>query len=305
MLGVLTGFGVIVAIVVAGYVVGRSRLLGEGAQPMLAKLVYFLLSPCLLFTVLADAEPSDVFSPLLLVSFFAALLCFAVYLISVRFMGRRRVPEIVVGMLASGYTSAGNIGIPVAAYVLGDITYVAPVMLMQVLVIAPIALTVMDLSTGGHRSIGRILAQPFRNPIIFGSGAGLLLSVTGIELPVPVMEPFRIIGAAAVPLMLIGYGLSLDGQRPLAKGTDRRAALLASSLKLLLMPLGAWAFGLLFGISAEQIFVVVVLAALPTAQDVFNYAQRFERGEIISRDAILVTTAGSVPVLVLIAALLH
>lgn len=305
MLGVLTGFGVIVAVVVSGYVIGRSRLLGEEAKPVLAKLVYFLLSPCLLFTVLADADPQTVFSPLLVVSFLAAVLCFVVYLVVIRLFGRRRVPEAVIGMLASGYTNAGNIGIPVAAYVLGDIAYVAPVMLMQVLVFAPVSLTALDMTTGGGRSVGRMLSQPFRNPIIFGSGAGLALSLTGVELPEPVMEPFRIIGAASVPLMLIAYGLSLVGQRPLAAGTDRRAVLLASSLKLLLMPVAAWLFGAAFGLSGHGLFVVVVLAALPTAQNVFNYAQRFDRGEIIARDTVLLTTIGSIPVLIAVAALLH
>jgi predicted permease len=47
-----------------------------------------------------------------------------------------------------------------------------------------------------------------------------------------------------------------------------------------------------------------VLAGLPTAQNVFNYVQRYERGETIARDTGLITTIGAVPVLVTVAALL-
>jgi predicted permease len=47
-----------------------------------------------------------------------------------------------------------------------------------------------------------------------------------------------------------------------------------------------------------------VLAALPTAQNVFNYAQRYGRGVVLARDAVLITTALSVVVLVIVAALL-
>ncbi|MDQ1550360.1 MAG: malonate transporter, partial [Microbacteriaceae bacterium] len=43
---------------------------------------------------------------------------------------------------------------------------------------------------------------------------------------------------------------------------------------------------------------------LPSAQNVFNYAQRYERGVTIARDTVLITTIGAVPVLVLVAALL-
>jgi malonate transporter len=48
----------------------------------------------------------------------------------------------------------------------------------------------------------------------------------------------------------------------------------------------------------------VMLAALPTAQNVLNYAQRYERAEVIARDTVLITTVGSIPVLVIAALLL-
>jgi malonate transporter len=54
-----------------------------------------------------------------------------------------------------------------------------------------------------------------------------------------------------------------------------------------------------------QLFGVVMLAALPTAQNILNYAQRYERAEILARDVILITTIGSLPVLMVAAALLQ
>ncbi|MET0888130.1 MAG: hypothetical protein ABWX92_16960, partial [Mycetocola sp.] len=80
MSGVLTGFGVIGAIIAIGYIVGRSGLLGQHAQPVIARTVFFVLSPFLLFTVLADAEVERLFSPLIVVSLLAALVAFAVFL---------------------------------------------------------------------------------------------------------------------------------------------------------------------------------------------------------------------------------
>jgi len=59
-----------------------------------------------------------------------------------------------------------------------------------------------------------------------------------------------------------------------------------------------------FGLDGHPLFVVVALAALPAAQNVFNYASRYGRGEIIARDAVLITTIGSIPVLLVVAALL-
>ena len=304
MSGVLTGFVVIGIIIAVGYVVGRIDLLGPHGQPVIARAVFFVLSPCLLFTVLAEAEVSRLFSPLLVVSLIAAVSAFGIFLAVAVLAWRRKMPEATIGALASGYVNANNIGIPVSVYVLGDATYSAPVVLLQMLIFAPVALTLLDLGTGGRASVGRILMQPFRNPIIIGSLLGLLVSVTGVTLPEAVVEPFRLIGMAALPLMLMSFGMSLSGSRLLQPGSGRRDVLLATAIKLAIMPVVAWLVGRYgFGITGHELFAVVVLAGLPTAQNVFNYAQRYSRGVILARDTILLTTVGSVAVL-LVASLL-
>ena len=61
---------------------------------------------------------------------------------------------------------------------------------------------------------------------------------------------------------------------------------------------------LVFGLHGHALFAVVALAALPTAQNVYNFAARYERGIPIARDTVLLTTLLAVPALLLIAALL-
>jgi len=305
VLGVLAGFAVIGVVILAGFITGRLRLLGEHAQYVLSRLVFFVLAPCLLFTVLAKADVHELFSSRLSVSALAALSCFAVFAAVARLVWRRAVPETVIGTLGSGYVNANNIGIPVAAYVLGDASFSAPVILVQLLVFAPVALAVLDASTRGHVSVRLVLLGVVRNPLIIGSLLGTLVAVSGIELPSVVLEPFSLIGAAAVPVVLISFGMSLSASRLLAPGSGRRDIILATALKLVLMPLVAWAVGrFAFGLEGHDLFGIVVLAALPTAQNVFNYAQRYERGVIIARDTVLLTTVLCVPVVFVVALLL-
>jgi malonate transporter len=305
MVGVLTGFGIIGAIILAGYLVGRSGVLGEQGRFVLGRIAFYVLAPALLFTVLAEADVHVLFSSLLPVSLIAAAAVGIAFALVARLVWKRPVSETIVGSLASGYVNANNIGIPVAVYVLGDPAYSAPVILLQLLVFAPLALTLLDIQDRGVVSLRRILVQPFTNPIIIASFVGVVLAVLGVHLPDPVMEPFRLIGAAMVPVILISFGMSLHGQRPLAPGSSRRDVLLATGLKLVVMPIVAWSVGhFLFGLTGEALFVVTVLAALPSAQNVFNYAQRYERGEILARDVVLITTVLSLPVLLVVAALL-
>ncbi len=132
----------------------------------------------------------------------------------------------------------------------------------------------------------------------------MLIAVTGVDLPAPVLEPFAMVGAAAVPAVLIGFGASLHGQRVLGAGSARRDVVVASVVKLVVMPLVAWGVGLALGLTDELLRAVVVLAALPVAQNVLVYAQRYDASVILARDTILVTTLGSVPVLILVSTLL-
>jgi hypothetical protein len=48
----------------------------------------------------------------------------------------------------------------------------------------------------------------------------------------------------------------------------------------------------------------VMMPCRPTAQNVFAFASRYQRGESIARDASLIATAGSIAVLLLVTALL-
>jgi predicted permease len=303
--GVLIGFAIIAVVIVTGYAIARFGLIGPEAHQVLSRLAFFVLSPALLFTVLAEADLHNLFSQQLPVAAIAAVSAMAVFLVVALGVWRRKVPEATIGALASGYLNANNIGIPVAAYVVGDAAASAPVILLQLIVFAPIALTVLDVTTSGRASLGRILSQPVRNPLIIGSVLGLVVALAGIELPEPVLAPFELVGAAAVPVILINFGMSLHGRRLLDAPGSRRDVVLAVVLKLVAMPLVAWAAArFLFGLEGHALFVAVVLAALPAAQNVFNYAQRYRRGETLARDAVLLSTLLSLPVIVVVAALL-
>ncbi|MDR6865804.1 putative permease [Microbacterium resistens] len=305
MLDTLTGFAVVGVAIAVGYIIGRIDLLGPHARHVLGRLIFFVLSPFLLFVVLAHADARMLFSSLLPVSAIAAVTVIAAYALIARLVWRRPVGETVIGALSAGQVNSNNIGIPLSLYLLGSAAYPAPVILMQLLVFTPISLALLDAITSDRVSLRRTLTRTATNPILIGSVLGTLVSVTGITVPAIVMDPAQLIADAAVPVLLISYGISLHGQRVLGSRGRRRDVLLATGLKLVAMPLIAWAVAdLVFGLSPAEVLIVVVLAALPTAQNVFNYSQRYDVGESISRDTVFLTTLGCLPVLVLIMVLL-
>lgn len=305
MFETLTGFAVVGVAITLGWVLGRIDLLGPHARHVLSRLTFFVLSPFLLFVVLAEADVRTLFSALLPVSAIAAVAIFAVYALVARFVWRRGIAETLVGTLAAGQVNSNNIGIPLSLYLLGSAAYPAPVILLQLLVFTPVTMALFEATTSGQRRAFPILRRTFTNPIVIGSVLGVLVSVSGLRLPPIVLDPARLVADACVPVLLISYGISLHGQRVLGTSGRRRDILLASALKLLVMPVIAWAVArFVFGLSAHDVLIVTVLAALPTAQNVFNYAQRFDVGETIARDTVFLTTIGCVPILLVITVLL-
>jgi malonate transporter len=300
MISALSGFALIGVIVLVGWATGRWAGLPENAEAVLGRLVYSVMTPCLLFTGVAAADLGVLLSEPLIVSTAAAIGCFALHVLIAR--GRDRGTRIV-GALAAGYTNANYIGIPVATYVLGDAALVVPIVMLQLLVITPIALALLEVATTGHASLRSTLTAPLRNPLIVAVLSGLIVSATGLRLPAALAHPIATIGSAAVPVVLIAFGMSLSGRRVLAPGPDRVATIAAVALKTAGMPALAFLLAVALGLPRDTTYAVTVLAALPTAQNIFLYAQRFETGLRLARDAIFLSTLACVPVLLLIAIL--
>ncbi|MDQ0405964.1 AEC family transporter [Streptomyces sp. NBC_01723] len=305
MQGVLTGFAVIAVVIAVGYVLGLRGHLGPQGREVLTKLAFHVASPALLFTTLATADLSVVFSSRLLVTALSTVAVAGVF-VAVGVVRGWGVGRTTIGALCSGYVNSGNLGIPIAVYVLGDASLVAPVLLFQLVLVTPVAVTILDLSGGGARGpLWRRLLTPLRNPIALGSLAGVAVAATGLRVPDPVMDPLTLIGNMSVPAVLLAFGISLCGSTMPMRGADREPVLLAVALKAVGQPAVAWALASgVFGLRGAQLLDVVVTSALPAAQNLYTYASTYEVGERLARDAILVSTLVSVPVLVGVAAVL-
>lgn len=299
------GFAIIAFVIAVGYVAGRLGIGGPQASFVLNRIAFFVTNPALLFVTLARADLHVVFSAQLLISGVAAISAAGLFVLLSRLFFRRGAAETTIGALGAGYVNANNIGLPVAVYVLGSATYVAPVLLLQLIVFAPIALTVLDITSRSSVSVRSILTQPVRNPMIIASVLGILINLSGLRLPDAVFQPFVLLGGAAVPLVLMAFGMSLHGSRPLHADHGRIEIITASVIKAAVMPLIAFLVAWLgFGMHGHALFAAVALAALPAAQNVYNFAARYERGMTLARDVVLLTTLFAVPALLLIAALL-
>ena len=378
MADVVAGLAVFGVVIAVGWLLVRTRAVPADADGVLTRVCFFAATPALLVTTLSRADLTAVLSRSTAVAVAAELTAIVSAWCLHRLVLRRPTAEATIGALASGYVNAANLGIPVAVLVLGDAATIAPILLLQLLVLTPATFTVLDAVTRrGNPSRLATLTVPLRNPLLWGVVAGTAANLGGVDLkewgggyPAQGLE---MLGRVAVPLMMLALGMSLagaprplrnpapeeaarspqgspartvqspqsarQGQKPLAaeagseaheintaggrpprveeesahgarstsqRGAGRRSGLwLAVGWKLAVMPGLAVVVGLAAGLSGGQLLAPVVTAALPTAQNVFMYASRYGAAKDLARDAVLLTTAGFVPVVLLAAALLH
>ncbi|MFD2758152.1 AEC family transporter [Gulosibacter faecalis] len=309
MAGVFQGFAVIAVIILVGFIMQRVHLLGDRGREQLNKLAFNVATPALLFVLMYHADLGVLFSGQFIVTAICMVVMAAIF-VALAAIFRWGAGNAAVGALASSFVNSGNLGIPIAVYVLGDGTLVAPVMLVQQLIIAPVMLSVLDIVSRDPQAPKlrwwQMLYRPFTNPVVIGALLGLILNFANVEVPQFLFDPIDLIGGISVPAVLMAFGMSLHDNAVPLRGRNRWQVATATVLKAVVHPIVAWLVAaFVFGLSPDMVLVVVVTAALPAAQNIYNYAANYHVGESLARETILLTTVLSVPAILVVTLLLH
>jgi predicted permease len=288
-----------------GYTARRCELLSDSAASALGRFVFHLAMPAALFLKLS-ATPLSSFDYRALVAFgvSTAAVVGTGWLGAGRLFGRKAGERPISGMTA-GYVNSANLGIPIAQQVLHSVSFLAEVVLLQVLVFTPVILIALDrhADAAGRVRVRRIASLPVRNPVILASALGVVWSAAHLPVPSAAFGSLTLLAAATVPVALIALGASLHHTVAKMNATLAETGTIMA-LKLVAQPLIAFAAGLLLHLTRTEMLAVVVCAGLPTAQNTFIFAQEYGIGEALASRVVMVTTTLSLGSLALIAALL-
>ena len=302
-MGLLIGFSTILVVIAAGAALAHVGVLDRRSQRTLGEIAFFVASPALMVVTISKVH-LETAAANLVASTISLGACFVAYVVIARLRWGLGTGPLLLGALSSSYVNAGNLGIAISAYVVGDITVVVPTLLVQMLLVQPAALIVLDRITGRGEGVGPAVRRLVTNPLTISAVVGLVLATTGWRLPAALMSPLEMLAGAAIPLLLMSYGAALRLSPPIGRAGHNGEVVLATVLKMAVMPLVAWLVGVALGLDDRVLLGVVITAALPTAQNIFLHATRYRVGEDVSRETILVTTLASLPVALLVAVLL-
>ena len=216
---VVSGLAVFAVVIAVGWALVRFGAVPAGSDTILTGVCFYAATPALLVTTIGGADLATVVSRATLAGLLAETLGIVSAWLVHRLALRRSVAESTIGALAAGYVNAANLGIPVLIVLLGDATAIAPILLLQLLVISPAAFAVLDVSTArGAGSGPAVWTAPLRNPLLLGVVAGLVVNLTGWDAGAAagglVANSLSTLGALAVTLMMLSLGMSLAASSP-------------------------------------------------------------------------------------------
>ncbi|MGY6464212.1 AEC family transporter [Corynebacterium sp. UMB8791] len=297
MLDVLTGFAIIFTVIAAGWWLAQKKVIGPGEQRLqLNRIAFHVATPSLIFSSVAVSDTDAFFSPVILVIAIATVTTMLIYWAISAVWFKQDAAETMAGAASSSYYNSVNIGLPIATYVLGDPTYVIPALVLQMAVLSPIVIAGLDRGASG---LLKSVIAGLKAPVVVAAFAGFAVSTSSWTVPEPVLAPLQILGGASIPMILMSFGASLTGEKVLQ--SQRLATTTATILKLIGMPAVAWVVASLMGLTGSDMYAALILCALPTAQNVYNYAATYRSGEVICRDTVFLTTFLSLPAMLLIA----
>lgn len=289
-------------IVGLGYAVRRLKALDERAADGLAAYVFWIGFPALLIDALSKAPAS---SAALLhgVAAYGAAMVGA--LLATLLFGRMARWQERVGAgtaMAAGVGNTAFLGLPLAVAVFGEAARPAAAALVAVDFIVVLSIGVAVCARAGGKPLLKALAGVAFNPVVMGAVLGLVLAATHTAPPVWIAKPVAMLAATGSPVALIALGAMLAAPRAAGGAKSPFTPVLAASaLKLFAAP--ALAYGLVGLVGAPPAFraVAVLLAACPTAVNVFIQAKAYGAFPDGVARIVALTTAVSCVTLTLIA----
>lgn len=251
-----------------GYCSVRGGLFKRADVKVLADFVMKIALPGLIFHALSQRPAAEIFDMGYIIAYcLGGLAIFGLALLFAKLakgMTTSRGALYALGMSAS---NSGFIGFPLAALVLGPPAAIALAMNMIVenLVILPLALALIEGGQGGEKRFHKVLLASLirlgKNPIIIAIILGCIVSFSGLTMPLFIARAVEMLALAAGATALFVIGGSLVGLN--IKGSKRDGAEIALG-KLILHPLCVFiAIMLVPGISPEMKTAAILFSAAP------------------------------------------
>ena len=281
-------------IVILGFILGRTKFIGESFIEPAEKIVFKIALPVMLFLEVAGAEKlsGGDFDLILYCICSVTLVFLAVSLAAIIFVKKEHRGSFVQGSCRSNFAV---LGIPLAISMFGDAGGTAIALVMPFVIIMFNAYSVIILSifskgekkTGVKETVKRLFANIVTNPLIIAVVLAIPFLYFEIQLPTFADKSLNYISAMTTPLSLICLGANFK----LSEMKGRiGVSLIATTLKLVILPAVTVTVAALLGFRNEALGTIFILFGAPSAVSSYIMAKNMKNDSDLAAQILLLST---------------
>lgn len=283
----------IFVVLLLGTLLKKRGMIDESFIKTASSLVFNIGLPVMLFTTSASADFSHIADINVLVAFtLMTLLVFAGSLLTTHWFTREPRDH---GVIIQG-AFRGNLvilGLAFCANAYGERGLATATLPVAMTVVLYNVLSIYVLNRSLQRSGNSFTATLngiIKNPLMLAIAAGLLFNASDLTMPVILLDSGKYLSQMVLPLALICIGGALDLSQ--LKRIDA-ATLSATVWKLILSPLLACGIAIGLGVRGENLAILFVLAACPSATVSFVMVQAMKGNALLAANIVVQTTLWS------------
>ncbi len=298
-----------VLVITLGWGLARVGFLSTPALGELNRLTYWVGLPSLLVVRIGGAEPAfDAVGGMLAVLITTTVIILALGIV-VGWVWRMPARSWVTFLHGSFRGNLTFVGLPVVIYAFAGSPQASAVESAALIAFVPmvivynvIAVTLMQLP-GQSRPLAalkRVLLGLGTNPILLATLLGMAIALLELPLPVFLDRTLSAIGQMALPLALIGIGGGLYATRVRGK---RHWAAASAAIKTGFGPLVGLAVGSWLGLGSEEMRLVLIFLACPSAAAAYVLVQQMDGDTALIASTIVLSHLFALPAMVVVLAL--
>jgi len=297
------------ALVLAGYVAARRRMLPFDAISGLNSFVLYFALPCMLFTFGARTPIRQLLDVSALALYLACALVVVALVVRFSLNARIRWNDASFGALVAAFPNTGFMGVPLLVALLGAAAAGPAIltMLVDLIVTSSLCIALSRLDGAGEHGAAQAGRNALKgvalNPMPWAIALGGVSSALQIEPVKPVMQTVELLANAASPVALFTIGAVLARSQYVAAQelhapVAPRDYVPVVAVKLVVHPLLVFAAGhaaIALGLPLDRfaLHVMVLVAALPSASNVAVLSERFGADTGRVARIIMLTTAAA------------
>ncbi|MEM2911879.1 MAG: AEC family transporter [Candidatus Bathyarchaeia archaeon] len=259
-----------------GFLSRKIGLLKSGDERVLSAYVYYFALPALFLSNLSEATLNEENLRFIVIGIIPILIALILYTI-IYFALRLSRETFYLLILSTVFGSLAFFGIPFIMFAFpNEGEYLATLSASTISIISvPVSIAVLESYRLGKTSIvteAKIIVKKLSaNPLIISIIIGIILSLTGAEIPEPILAPLRMLGNTTAVVAIFMLGVFFYGR----KYANLTRAFKLSLLRTVFLPSIAFIAATLFALPTLPKATLVVMHSVPIAVSMMVLSERY------------------------------